>query len=82
MMEILAVLVLLISLCIGFHHYLCTTKSSGDVWLPKSTPKRVLLVTAHPDDECMFFGPTIAHLIREGHEVFILCLSTGRYSYS
>ncbi|TPX68037.1 hypothetical protein SpCBS45565_g03337 [Spizellomyces sp. 'palustris'] len=37
----------------------------------------VLLVTAHPDDECMFFGPTIVQLIEHGAEVAVLCLSSG-----
>ncbi|XP_044764072.1 N-acetylglucosaminyl-phosphatidylinositol de-N-acetylase [Coccinella septempunctata] len=41
-------------------------------------PKRVLIVTAHPDDECMFFGPTILNLTKNKEcTVYILCLSTG-----
>ena len=39
--------------------------------------KRVLLVTSHPDDETMFFGPTIQTLIRTGSEMHVLCLSSG-----
>lgn len=39
--------------------------------------KRVLLVVAHPDDECMFFGPTIFRLCEQGAEVHLLCLSNG-----
>lgn len=39
--------------------------------------KRVLLVIAHPDDECMFFGPTIFRLCEQGTEVYLLCLSNG-----
>jgi N-acetylglucosaminylphosphatidylinositol deacetylase len=39
-----------------------------------------LLVIAHPDDECMFFIPTIVNLIRSTQTVFhILCLSNGNY---
>lgn len=38
--------------------------------------KSVLVVTAHPDDECMFFSPTIINLQRLG-KVHLLCLSTG-----
>lgn len=41
--------------------------------------KRVLLVTAHPDDECMFFGPTILNLRSRNVPVTLLCLSTGMY---
>ncbi|VVC99759.1 unnamed protein product [Leptidea sinapis] len=41
--------------------------------------KRVLVVIAHPDDECMFFGPTIFRLCEQGTEVYLLCLSNGNY---
>lgn len=37
----------------------------------------VLLVTAHPDDEAMFFSPTIEALVTSGARVHLLCLSTG-----
>jgi len=37
---------------------------------------RSLIVTAHPDDESMFFVPTIVTL-RSSGEVFLLCLSPG-----
>ncbi|ORX70340.1 N-acetylglucosaminyl-phosphatidylinositol de-N-acetylase-like protein [Linderina pennispora] len=39
--------------------------------------KHVLFVTAHPDDECMFFAPTISALQQQNTMVSILCLSTG-----
>ena len=40
--------------------------------------KRALIVTAHPDDECMFFGPTI--IARPAtEELFLLCLSIGNF---
>ena len=40
----------------------------------------VLFVTAHPDDECMFFSPSITAACRVvGHgNVHVLCLSTGK----
>ena len=39
---------------------------------------RILLITAHPDDECMFFAPTILSLGRSVRaELFLLCLSEG-----
>ena len=38
---------------------------------------RVLLITAHPDDECMFFAPAIVTLTQAGVEIFLLCLSEG-----
>lgn len=41
--------------------------------------KRVLVVIAHPDDECMFFGPTIVNLVKKNVYVYVLCLSEGDY---
>lgn len=40
---------------------------------------RVLLLIAHPDDEAMFFSPTMTALTRpdRGNHVKILCLSNG-----
>jgi N-acetylglucosaminylphosphatidylinositol deacetylase len=38
--------------------------------------KRVLFVTAHPDDECMFFAPSILQLAR-CCQVYLLCFCTG-----
>jgi len=38
---------------------------------------RFLLVIAHPDDEVIFFRPTMSILQNEGKEVFILCLTEG-----
>ncbi|KAH6893356.1 N-acetylglucosaminyl-phosphatidylinositol de-N-acetylase [Thelonectria olida] len=41
--------------------------------------KRICLVIAHPDDEAMFFSPTVLALTKPdtGNHVKILCLSTG-----
>ncbi|OCF56718.1 hypothetical protein L486_05572 [Kwoniella mangroviensis CBS 10435] len=39
-----------------------------------------LILTAHPDDEVMFFSPTILSLVSEGWTVSGLCLSTGNSS--
>jgi hypothetical protein len=41
-------------------------------------PRKVLLLTAHPDDEVMFFAPTVMALVSAGWEVSGLCLSTGK----
>ncbi|XP_019612957.2 N-acetylglucosaminyl-phosphatidylinositol de-N-acetylase [Rhinolophus sinicus] len=40
---------------------------------------RTLLVIAHPDDEAMFFAPTVLGLTRLRHRVFLLCFSAGNY---
>lgn len=42
-------------------------------------PSPTLLVTAHPDDEVMFFAPTLLKLKEVGAVVDLLCLSTGNY---
>ncbi|GJN26019.1 hypothetical protein PR202_gb13914 [Eleusine coracana subsp. coracana] len=39
--------------------------------------RNVLLVVAHPDDESMFFAPTIMFLNSRGHRIHILCMSQG-----
>ncbi|KAJ1718377.1 hypothetical protein LPJ61_006661, partial [Coemansia biformis] len=40
--------------------------------------KHVLFVTAHPDDECMFFSPTLASLARRSDTaISLLCLTKG-----
>lgn len=42
--------------------------------------KRVMFVIAHPDDECMFFGPVIMKLAQQRNcELYLLCLSKGNY---
>lgn len=50
--------------------------------VPAGNPRTALLLTAHPDDEAMFFSPTILQLIAQGWEVRGLCLSVGKSSFS
>jgi N-acetylglucosaminylphosphatidylinositol deacetylase len=45
--------------------------------LPVSSTSRCLLVIAHPDDETMFFGPTLLQLRAMGVQVFVLCITSG-----
>lgn len=49
---------------------------------PAVRNKRICLLIAHPDDEAMFFAPTVLALTRPetGNHVKILCLSTGTNS--
>lgn len=42
-----------------------------------SVKDTVLLVTAHPDDECMFFTPIVVALKRAGIPVHLVCCSNG-----
>jgi len=44
---------------------------------PLDNRKPVLVVTAHPDDECMFFAPAILRASKNSNTIFILCLSNG-----
>ncbi|XP_002734125.1 N-acetylglucosaminyl-phosphatidylinositol de-N-acetylase-like [Saccoglossus kowalevskii] len=51
----------------------------------KGVPKQmcnssnVLIVTAHPDDECMFFSPFILTLSAFTCGIYLTCLSSGNY---
>eukprot|EP00746_Dinoflagellata_sp_MGD_P025770 gnl/MRDRNA2_/MRDRNA2_16070_c0_seq2.p1 gnl/MRDRNA2_/MRDRNA2_16070_c0~~gnl/MRDRNA2_/MRDRNA2_16070_c0_seq2.p1 ORF type:complete len:273 (+),score=45.65 gnl/MRDRNA2_/MRDRNA2_16070_c0_seq2:47-820(+) len=38
---------------------------------------KVALIVAHPDDEAMFFTPTLCTLRSQGTRLHVLCLSTG-----
>jgi N-acetylglucosaminylphosphatidylinositol deacetylase len=54
--------------------------TAADMLIPHSRTwrdKRVLIVTAHPDDEVMFFSPTILALVGMGIQIYALCLSIG-----
>lgn len=42
---------------------------------------QALILTAHPDDECMFFSPTILSLRKQDVHVKSLCLSSGMLLY-
>ena len=67
---------LLVSILIYAYHVLANFQQPSTI-----ESKQVLILTAHPDDECMFFGPTITAL-RSGlskTRVHVLCLSTGIY---
>ncbi|KAL4534267.1 hypothetical protein Ndes2437B_g03552 [Nannochloris sp. 'desiccata'] len=37
----------------------------------------LLLIIAHPDDECMFFLPALTHFRKQAYTLHVLCLSTG-----
>ncbi|CAE6502354.1 unnamed protein product [Rhizoctonia solani] len=52
-------------------------RSSGAYPNTFDIPSPILVLTAHPDDECMFFSPTILALKRQQKEVRGLCLSVG-----
>ncbi|KAI0378721.1 LmbE-like protein [Hypomontagnella monticulosa] len=55
------------------------TAAVSQTRLPTLRSKRICLLIAHPDDEAMFFAPTVLALTRpeNGNHVKILCLSSG-----
>ena len=55
-----------------FTHYMTLT-------FPTLVSKRICLLIAHPDDEAMFFSPTLLRLSKPQlqNQIFILCLSSG-----
>ncbi|XP_020505615.1 N-acetylglucosaminyl-phosphatidylinositol de-N-acetylase [Labrus bergylta] len=67
---------LLLIKCIYYWHRRLFMKSFKDVM---NAGIRTLIVTAHPDDECMFFAPTIIRLVELKADVHLLCLSEGNY---
>lgn len=62
---------------IFFGMWLYTAQLSAS--FPTLRRKRILLLIAHPDDEAMFFAPTLQALTRPEHQnhIKILCLSSG-----
>lgn len=55
----------------------CMLAPPGAEHLIRSAKQRVALVVAHPDDEVMFFWPTLLNLQSAGSALCVLCLSTG-----
>ena len=56
-----------------------TQNKSNKLKFGAKAKDKILVVTAHPDDECMFFSPTIIYFKEKGLEVNILCLTNGGY---
>ncbi|OAA63542.1 N-acetylglucosaminyl-phosphatidylinositol de-N-acetylase [Niveomyces insectorum RCEF 264] len=73
LLTLLGALVVLVPVC-----YLYTV-SVVAARFPTLQNKRICLLIAHPDDEAMFFAPTVLALTRPetGNHVKILCLSSG-----
>ncbi|XP_034691753.1 probable N-acetylglucosaminyl-phosphatidylinositol de-N-acetylase isoform X5 [Vitis riparia] len=81
----MAWLLIIISVVLVWVASLCKTRQAS--FSPSKTvflnngealqKRNVLLVIAHPDDESMFFSPTITFLNSRGHNLHLLCMSTG-----
>ncbi|KAI0998767.1 hypothetical protein K3495_g9429 [Podosphaera aphanis] len=74
-MEWLSILVILISI-LSFSFYITGCVRTQ---LPLLRNKRICLLIAHPDDEAMFFAPTLLALTRPAlrNHVRVLCFSSG-----
>lgn len=68
--------VMLFALCFIYVKFV-----SVNYFIRNKSKQNVLLITAHPDDECMFFAPTILSLLREGHHLYLVCLSKGDFNH-
>jgi N-acetylglucosaminylphosphatidylinositol deacetylase len=75
-MELLTlILVIVLTFCLTFYALIANARRKEI-----KTAKRVLLVTCHPDDECMFFGPTVLSMTKNpAVSLFVLCMSSGDY---
>ncbi|KAF8406700.1 hypothetical protein HHK36_008792 [Tetracentron sinense] len=75
---ILLILLWVVSLCKILHASRSPSKvafiSNGEAVFHK---RNILLVMAHPDDESMFFSPTVIYLASRLHSIHILCMSIG-----
>ena len=77
---ILAIVVLYGLYILVAKYYKRTLNAQNEVIL-KPMLRKVLLVTAHPDDEVMFFAPSIFNLVEMlGKEnIYLLCLTNGDF---
>ncbi|XP_014773769.1 N-acetylglucosaminyl-phosphatidylinositol de-N-acetylase [Octopus bimaculoides] len=66
--------------CVSFLFYLLLSHFKSGAWRKEADKwQHLLVVTAHPDDECMFFSPSIFDFIRRQKHVSVLCFSDGNY---
>ena len=61
------------------HTYLTWSSKNDDI--PRLKGRSILWLFAHPDDECMFFGPSILNL-SQNNDVMVLCLSNGKKGFA
>ncbi|XP_008548669.1 N-acetylglucosaminyl-phosphatidylinositol de-N-acetylase [Microplitis demolitor] len=58
--------------------YFILKRVNHQAWQLPGPPSKILLVTAHPDDEIMFFGPMIYWLSRfKTTSIYLLCFTNG-----
>ena len=85
MMYTLFIIYVFISIFLAFFlHKLYARKQEFNTFIskeiinPSNSRKTILLIIAHPDDESMFFIPTILKL-RNHFTINLLCLSNGNF---
>jgi len=64
MEELTMILGSILGFCVMFHFLAHYFKPYSRLKMLKDA-KRILIITSHPDDETMFFGPTILSLCRK-----------------
>ena len=74
---LLPLLALFLLACAFVRRQIHRWRADFDEWV--APPAEWLLVTAHPDDESMFFAPLLTRLRSHGASVHLVCLSTGNY---
>lgn len=65
-----------------FFTYTFIKNVNYQAWQLPGPPGRLLLVTAHPDDEVMFFGPLLYLSKFNNTKIYLLCLSIGNYTFA
>lgn len=81
MLEYLKLALFLLNICIAaFVVYSRSRNATADGDEDKDARRGpILFVIAHPDDEAMFFVPSILALAQSNRSIHLLCLSTGDY---
>ncbi|XP_043501755.1 N-acetylglucosaminyl-phosphatidylinositol de-N-acetylase isoform X1 [Polistes fuscatus] len=65
-------------ICVCIFFYVILKRVNHAAWQLPGPPHRILLVTAHPDDEVMFFGPIIYWVTQSKiSNLYLLCFSSG-----
>ncbi len=76
----LAICISILSVILAVHSSVCCLSRPPIAFKDPHEEKHVIIVTSHPDDECMFFAPTILGLQQLlGCTIHLMCLSNGDF---
>src|SRR5215467_8348237 len=56
----------------------CLMTRNWNNWRTRTLSFKLMVVGAHPDDECFAFGGALALAADRGHETYMLCLTDGQ----